>query len=202
MQAAYDSVKAKENYYDSLFSEQQYTRIIDECGKNEINMFNKLNTDNLIAAFFFMGDTVKAQQLITDEISGRIAASSATDLLFSDCIGYLNFVDIDTNRNFILSKILKLQTEEQVSDTANAKQILLFYIQDQYLRRLRNKSYGKYKVAFSSKNLIRNNIIDSLIVLNDGIYKYYNTTNKLFSKGEVGSIYIEQKVFLMHDAQT
>lgn len=195
------SIALKATYYDSLFTAQQYPEIIKKCEANEINIFDKLNMDNLIAAYFFKGDTLKAQQLIRERILYYKDVSNVANNYFgSQSLSYLSFITIDTNKNFILSKILALQKAEGITHEENAKNILLFYIQDPYLRSLRNKTDGKYK-SLLGKNIIKKDVVNNLYSLNDQIFQFYKSTNRLFSKEEVGSIYRDQTLFLMHDAQ-
>lgn len=199
-QKTQDSILVKTIYYDSLFTSQKYEKIIEECRTNKVKTFNKLSGDNLIAAYFFNKDTLKAQQIIKNKLSQYEDAYGATELFISNSLGYLNFLSVDTNWNFILYRVLNMQKNEGITDLVNAKKILILYIQDPHLRNLRKKGEEQYK-SILGMDIDREKIVDSLVVLNKKVYQFYNSTNKLFSKIEVGSIYRIQKIFLIHDAQ-
>jgi hypothetical protein len=189
------------NKIDSLFVHQQYTAIIEECNKEQPYYNQKAADYNLIAAYYFMGAKEKSFTLLENKIKSYATVFSMIDILMGDYTGYRQFVEVPKIKTYLMNKIYQKLEEENVADKRNAKILLDFYIEDQFIRHM-SKGYTK---GFSNTRFPYEHLIDGSTTLYKAeqtaaaVFEFYNKTGKLFSKEEVGSINTLQRLLIFHE---
>lgn len=192
------------NKIDSLFVHRQYTAIIEECNKEQpyYNQNNQKTADyNLIATYYFMGDKEKSFTLLENKIKSYTTVFSMIDILMGDYTGYRQFTEVPEIKRYLMNTIYQKLEEENITDTKNAT-ILLKLILDDQLTRHMSKSHTK--VASQTRFPYEHLLDDSTIrykkrQTRKDVLDFYKKTGKIFSKEDVGSIYIYQLALFFHE---
>jgi hypothetical protein len=189
------------NKIDSLFVHQQYTAIIEECNKEQPYYNPKTADYNLIAAYYFMGAKEKSLALLEKKIKSYATVFSMIDILMGDYTGYRQFTEVPEIKRYLMNTIYQKLEEENITDTKNATILLKLILDDQLTRHM---SKSRTKVASQTRFPYEHLLDDSTIrykkrQTRKDVLDFYKKTGKIFSKEDVGSIYIYQLALFFHE---
>ena len=193
------------NTLDSLFLKGKYQEIINFCNESQYRS-SSVCSYNLIGAYYFLGDSLAACNVLNKEIARIISYNSinahALDYTLSqDYSSYKKFLQVSSAKNYILGIIDSLYMQEPVTEKESGKELLHLLIEDQWVRKM-SSLYDHFKP--DRKYLLPSNIdsIDAIKMQRDHsteVFNFYQKQNKLFSKGEVGGIYYLQLLLFFHE---
>lgn len=195
-------------HLDSLFLRKEYKSIIQECKRiSPEGHLGSIIRYNLISANFFDGNVDLSKRLVDKELSRHTSGFGASTLLSENYTGYLNFLSIDANWNYIEKIVKQIAIEAAVAEkhTEKEKELKLFnfFIADQ-----KNRLFYDYTVVNKSrlykfkKYKTERQFEKKAEQICKEIFDFYLKEGKLFSKAEVGEFYYIQLLFLLHDNDT
>lgn len=194
-------------HFDSLFLKKEYKSIIKECEIKSLEQhLDGVVKYNLIAAHYFAGNKAMSRTLIQQALKNYASSGiGASTMLSENYTGYLYFLSIDENWNYIEKQVNDIAQQAAIAkkdmEPEKEQQLFGFFIADQknrlfydYKANDQNRLYkfGNYKTQQTFE--------DEVEQICKEIFNFYKKEGKLFSKSEVGELYYIQLVFLLHDS--
>lgn len=188
--------------FDSLFLKKEYNTIINECeSKSSESHLDKILRYNLIAAHYFAGNKELSKSLIQKELTKHTTGVSASTLLSENYTGYLYFLSIDENWEYIEKRVNKIAAQADISEKEKRAELFDFFIADQKIRLFYDYKANDVDRLFKFENYItKQEFEEKGKRISNAIFEFYRKNGKLFSKEEVGDLHYIQLVFLLHES--
>ena len=193
------------NTLDSLFHEDELTPIITICNGSQPDYLIPICNSNLIAVYYFLGDSVKSWNLLDREIKPAKgypdAYSLAEDILTRDQASFKKFLRASTAKDYILRYIDSFYMTELVYDKKNGLELLHLLVEDQWVRNT-SSLYDYFK---AERKYLLSSLMDSMQAIqaqrdhSTKVFNFYKNKNKVFARAEVGRIYYWQLMLFFHD---
>lgn len=190
------------NYLDSLNSKDRFDLIIDTCTKELPNYLSAIQQFNLIGAYYYLGDTFKARELMNEALVQQgIEARSALNILSIDYAVYKRYLLENKMKDVILDYMNDKFKCEDHSEELLGLELMHLYVHDQWLR-YSSDVYNKLKTG---RTYLHRTGMDSTVFMylqelhTDTVFSFYRKTERLFSQKEIGTLAFVQSALLFHE---
>lgn len=189
----YEEKESFKNLTDSLFLAKDYNQLID-ISKEKVHYEKTSQTAecNLIAGYYFLGNQEMSDRLFFETLNRSPNFMNGVSLMInSGTIALLRFMEIPENKKRVLDFAVEHYNKTSVQEPELGLKLILFYIQDQWIRR---NSMNDFKYTNTSRSEFeRENQKQQ-----KELFEFYKKAGKLLSKEEIGENFNNQLILMAH----
>ena len=189
----YEEKESFKNLTDSLFLAKDYNQLIDiSKEKAHYEKTAQAAECNLIAGYYFLGNQEMSDRLFFETLNRSPNFMNGVSLVInSGTIALLRFMEIPENKKRVMDFAVEEFNKTSVKEPGLGLKLILFYIQDQWIRR---NSMNDFKYTNTSRSEFER---ENQKQQNE-LFEFYKKTGKLLSEEEIGVNFNNQLILMAH----